>query len=227
MADTRRFLLNTEYPVDKIVYLKEGSFIASGASNGPESASFHSFQHGLPFTPLLDGNWSFDADFTRTFELFHPLAGFLPGRQFMRCYADATKVEFDFRNWSMTNRPDFRVYYRVYGFMPPDVSMETATDPTSSQSSNKFIFNTEQNYSKLFITGSIVIGSDGRGVINHNLGYLPQVDLWEVSDGQIYKMSVGYGVRVTESQLIFEPPSSGFFGPMTGKFYYRIYADGF
>ena len=206
MTDMRRFLLNTEYPIDKIVYLKEGSFV-SRANNLTFS---HRFNHKLPYRPLLKGSWSFDANFNTSYDFFDD--PYAPSDR-ITCDLLSTPQEVIFADRNLTR--DIQIYYRIFGFVPDDNIL--SCPETSSTATNKFIHNTEFNYCKLALNGSVDT-RNGRVTITHNLGFLPQVDIWTEGSLGLYNRSLGDElVSVDEQNLYFEADNK--------IHYYRIYAD--
>jgi hypothetical protein len=234
MTDPRNFLLNGDYPIDKVIYLKEGSFLKqSDGIGGIESAVFHEFNHELSFAPLISGTWSFDSDFNHSRDFFLP-GSYIINSQWLSCESTNEKIIFDFRDW-VANSPSVPVYYRIYGFLPSDASIETALTATSSVSTNKFIFNTDFNYSKLFQAGHFTVPSDGRATHRHGLGFIPQVELWEERYDTYFKqffirpLNESLFAQITDNHLIIAPILQDYFHATLAdkKIYYRIYADGF
>lgn len=206
MVDPRNFLLNTEYPIEKIVYLKHGSFV-SRANNLTFS---HRFNHGLPYRPLLKGSWSFNANFNTAYDFFND--PYAPNDRIV-CDLISTNQEVIFADRNLAQ--DITIYYRLLGFAP-DNSLLSYPE-TATTSPNKFIHNTDFNYCKLALSGSVDT-RNGRAVIPHNLGFLPQIDIWTEGAVGLYNRSLGDGlVSVDEQNLYFEADNK--------IHYYRIYAD--
>ena len=216
-------LIDSRYPLDKVIFLASGStslgsYFSAASVNVP---------HGLTFTPLPRMVWSTTPDFSVCYE-----AGSGPAPQSVLrwnlgitgdLYANSTNIRLDFTNFISTS---YTIYYRVFCFAPSDITIDI--DSTSSLADN-FILNSQQNYLKLLSSGKIALTSN-TVTVDHNLGYIPQVDAWtEATTGEIYPpqsngstLYPGFGTTgyvVTTTQLIFYGYSSRSFG------HYRIYID--
>ena len=204
--DPRNFLLNTDYPMDKVIYLNSGSHSMTGGGG-----SIKQFAHNLGFTPLIIGTWSFNSNFLTSREggMF-TAEGTDPTTAYTTFSANATDITIDCFNPGATAT----IYYRIYGFMPSDVNADVAF--TASLAEN-FQFNTDFNYTKLF---SSSVASAGTSTITHNLGYRPQVLTW-IEDSTIYGTTAivdsGFVKATTTTVVIISP---------TKSVHYRIYADG-
>ena len=211
-VDPRNFLLNTDYEMDKIILFKDGSFTQSTE-----------IAHNLSFIPLTFGVWSTDSDFTSTNTIAgldsNPVLPYTPLLS-VELYASATKLKLE----SAGNTNNTPIYYRIYGIEP---SGSTQTAPATNTSANKFILNTDYNYTKLMATGEFT--SAGQEY-QHNLGYIPQVLTWVktsfVGEPVIEYLSsaseyTGIKVTVTENKIICGAMPSVF----VDKIYWRIYYD--
>lgn len=208
-VDARNFLLNTDYPLDKIVYIHSGSFSATG---GGGVGTYHSVVHDLPFTPLMVGNWSTSSDFSITKEMFIPSYTELTGAY---CEVASDSSDFTIQAINYDSSP-ITVYYRVYGFMP-STSDETAA-PTSSIADN-FMLNTDYNYTKLYYNDCIT--AETSTTITHNLGYRPQVMAWYQSGSQAKYLSSDFThwVTTTDTTVVVHNSSTG------ASIHLRIYLD--
>ena len=110
-VDTRDFLLNTDYEMDKIIYAHDEERTVS-------SVTTITIPHTLPTVPLLFGIWSTSPDYTNS----HELGDYDdPWNQNLRCYAKA-----DLNNVYITLTPQSvngsyvstTFYVRVFGFEP-------------------------------------------------------------------------------------------------------------
>lgn len=206
MTDPRQFLLNTEYPIEKIAYFNQGNFISRANS----ITSSYRFNHGLLFRPLLKGSWSFDANFNTSYDFFDD--PYAPNDR-ITCDLLSTPQEVIFADRNLTR--DIQIYYRIFGFVPDDNIL--SCPETSPTATNKFIHNTEFNYCKLALSGMADV-RNGRVVVSHNLGFLPQIDIWTEGTTGLYNRSLGDGlVSVDEQNIYFEADNK--------VHYYRIYAD--
>lgn len=203
-VDPRDFLLNTDYEMDKIVYFAEGTLNA-GQYNVD-------IPHNLPFTPLIFGVCAYNSDFSDSRNVPYQYITRDNGESFTAS-GNTTNVRLSYINYSGT--PD-KIYYRLYGFEPSDSRGKVGA---TSKYAKNFILNTDYNYCKLFQKGTANAGD----IIDHNLGYLPQVLVWQTSNGWTSPTdisSASTGVIVTNSTVTFQFPNLGI-----DKLHYRIYYD--
>lgn len=200
MVDSRNLILDTDYPLDQVIYLKTGQFSGSGTS----------FAHNLGFTPLIVGTWSTSSTFPISMEGGYPgYEVFDPTAEYITFGANSTNISIN----RLTSQTGTR-YFRIYGFMPTNVNVDVAE--TVSQSNNN-IFNTDYNYTKIFLEG-IATPSGSATTINHNLGYRPQVSAWiEQASGYITAAPAYQCPKVTTSSIII--PASSY------NTHYKIYTD--
>lgn len=224
MTDPRNFLLNTDYPLDKVIYRSTGSF-AIGAGFATASASI---SHGLSFTPLPVLQWSTSSDFSVVYEagsgpapddIISNIVGIA-----VDCTADSNSIDISASNF---NTSAYTIYYRVFCFMPSDVNADV--NSTQDEGDN-FVLNTDQNYAKLFDSGKLLLSSST--TVTHSLGYEPQVFMWiESAAGTIFTPFTALnnssatsadqqGYKVTDTQIEFKELSPSY---LYG--HYRIYAD--
>ena len=214
-VDPRKFLLNTDYEMDKIIYFTSGEINAMDNKNIP---------HGLGFAPLVFGVCAFNSNFSD--------ARSMPFSEITRdntiaftLDADSTNVKIGYGNYA-DNPP--KMYYRVYAFEPSNSSAVIA--PTNDKA-NTFVLNTDYNYCKLFQKGTV--SGTGSHTINHGLGYVPQVLAWrQTNSGLISPIeeSVPYDpysnmpnyIAVTNSSVLFNLPTNY---SNISTVHYRIYYD--
>lgn len=220
-ANAKNMLLSTDYPLDKIIYLK------SGSTDAPTPTTVDvNFAHELPFTPLLVGTWSYDPTFATSY-----MAGFQP-------YAPAASTSVTVQSNAVNTRivignntgSPKTIYWRIYGYMPSDVDQDVVATAIAA---DNFTFNTDFNYTKLFASGLADITSSTQ-TITHDLGYRPQVEVWfELATiaGQYEREYLGIAnpgdtfynaVYVTNTTVQFR---KGTGGGQSNKYYYRIYLD--
>lgn len=212
MADPRNFLLNTDYPMDKIAGYRTGSFnITYNAYYGwYDGGATLSHSHGV--YPLCTLVWSFNANFSPSYT--ETSINDINGYQ-VTCSSTTSNIELYGFTW---NGPA-TIYYKIFYFLPSDANVDVA----STQSSlDNFVINTDYNYPKIFMDGSFTGTST---TINHNLGYYPMVDIWTLVGSSCRRIiwsnirpSAYNGERLTTTTL------SLFNGDST-TWWYRIYAD--
>lgn len=218
MTDARNFLLNTDYPMDKIIYMTSGSVIVDNNTND----TIELIKHGLPFTPLAYLVWSntddFNISFLNTDDVSYPSTTY-------QLYSVYSTSESIFMNRFNTTGSTKTVYYRIFCYAPSTADVDSAIEPTATASRN-FIINTDYNYFKLAYSGVL----DGVASFNHNLGYVPQALVWqEATNGNIYSVSQAStgtaniqrnGIYITNTTIGYIYPSSS-----SLKHHYRIYID--
>lgn len=171
------FLVDTDYPLDKIIYMTTGQVTV-----GATSTADVPIPHGLTFTPLMDGTYSTSADFNISFDIGsgEPYAGSF-GFFAYNTSIDATSSNVNFHVVNFTSS-SVTIYYRLFGLMPSGVSEDIAS---TANSADKFVLNTSSNYTKLFANTRLTT----TGTITHGLGYRPQVSVWqEIIGTGIYKI---------------------------------------
>lgn len=232
MSDLRNFLFYSKYPTDKIILLKTTSFSVPGSSGGYKVT----VPHGLPFAPLVNGNWSLTPDFSVQYDYSSgPYPSGVTYTLFGRIVtisADATNIYFNTDNIGTTAT----FYCRVFGIAPADNTDEV---PKTTQDSSNLIFSTENNMPKLFDEGVMDLPATSTSSntipIYHNLGYFPQVSGWVRYDTSTNagvvpaihpvdtRNGATKGIRLQVSDEAIEwyiPPNVS-----AHRAYYRIYGD--
>jgi hypothetical protein len=221
-AAQKEFLMTSDYPIDKVTYLKEISIPLS-------SLSFNdiTFAHGLTYTPLLQAQWSQDGTWPYAYdENSGPInAGFQ--------HIIDTAVECNSTTISIFNTNNqainTTVYWRLFGFMPTTVNVDAAF---TSNLADPYAINSDNDYPKLFSAGvtafSSVTGSTE--TVYHGLGYRPrQVLVWAEDGTKTYWMnSFAYPnpgnnnyCKVGINDILFV--RDGLFLSSAVRFHYRIY----
>jgi len=215
MTNPRNFLLNSDYPIDQVVYIRQASY-----TMGPGTDI--TIAHGLSFTPLVMLQWSLNSDFSVAYE---DNTGPFPGDYDfwgLVVTAEANSTNIILRCGGTASSTT--VYVRIFGFQPSDSNADVASTVSLG---NKYIVNTDYNYMKLFLqgkTGSIAAG--GSATITHNLGFYPHVLVWYETSGTITPSIAmpryNCTAEITTSQLIFrnEDTLGG-----SSIAHYRIYYD--
>lgn len=215
--DPRDFLLNTDYEMDKIIYFKDGEL---------SNMTPLDITHNLKFTPLLFGVCAFNSDFSDSrpipyIEVFGGGVGYI-----CSAFSFPDRVHIEYSN--LNPNPPAKIYYRIFGFEP---SNSRARTPTTSKYAKQFILNTDYNYCKLFKKGIVEAGPNETVTIDHGLGYIPQVLVWEESENGMtiipyrirlprpnYQSSAQY-IQVTNTSVVIQNMTS------KSKYHYRIYYD--
>lgn len=226
-ANARQFLANSDYPFDKVIYANSGSKLVAGNTMD----DLVTIPHGLPFTPLIGGNWSLVSDFSVSYDFF---AGVFPSTslgfifdQTVDCYADATNIYIESDNLNVSSKT---ISYRIIAFEP---STSTAEIAGITSLSDTFIQNSGYNNLKLLTASTVSLpattGTAATVPVPHNLGYRPQVLAWATGNSWLYPLSaprIAYAallpyVEVTTSSIIFTVPEFN----AANTAHYRIYLD--
>lgn len=225
MPDPRKFIATTDYPMPFLVYSATTDFVATAQTY---IASI-TIAHGLPFIPLLIGQWSINSSFQPSYDLTFDILGFagnLPTVT-IQVYADATNVYISWANYTNT---DEHIYLRLTAFTPPSYTgLVTAVDDNSP-----FKFNSDFNYIKIYMAGSLTLAADTDQTINHGLGYLPQCRVWKSVQGNnsfspMVTNTSGNGLllgaAITDQTLILGNHDADPFSQHDVTYIYQIYAD--
>lgn len=237
-----KFLLNSDYPFDQIVYYKDFSTtVTTGNTTINES-----FTHSLGFKPLLFGTFATSSNFSNGRSLSDGVFSVIA-----RGYSDHIEV---FGGNFTAGTP---VYVRVYGFAP--ASYNKFCNGTSV-SSKPLVVSTDYEYAPLIFEAEVTCTSYSdsdpyvvksydvnRGYqsivtkaatveVEHDLGNKPSVMTWTEDNGYTqlsfsaeYEYSAGWMssqlpntvITTTDFRVLVGPASSA--GP---KVHIRAYADG-
>lgn len=225
MADPRNFLVSSDYPQDKIIFLYESSMTVTDSTidsiNIPNTL-------GFAFLPLLvwSNNSNFSISNTLADNAYYTSAFTTAAGQSYEATCDSSNINISRYNFSGSTQT---VYYRVYGFPPSGLSNTTDVLGTAN-SGDRFILDTDNNYMKLFHAGKLTTTDK---TYTHALGYTPRVLIWGLAGG-IYTYNIGGllvdtdptgagaltgGVTINTSQIEWLNPAS------FTEVEYRIYAD--
>ena len=218
-ANARNFLQNSDYPQDKVTYLKSGQLTI------PTTGLTIPIPHTLGYSPLVDGGWSLTPDFFEEYEFgtgTFPSA--IPGRVYnltLYAYSDASNIYIDYENNSGSSQV---IYYRITGEQPNDVNV---VNPATASQGDTFSYNSDYNYPKILLEDNFNPGASTSIPVFHNLGYKPQARLWHVISGLYYPsipslnfLSGIVSAQMTTSAMIFALPGSS-----VSKVYYKVYLD--
>lgn len=193
-------LVNTHYKLPWIVWSRTYSItVPSGGYISDQTLA-----HGLPFTPLIFGQWSTNSNFNPSYDLGITIPGGSTGGQpetMCLVSADASAIHFDLINNALTTRT---FYFKLMGFAPPNYTGQVNPVDYSSP----FRFNSHYRYQQLYMHGQ------SSGTVNHNLGYLPQAKIWGISANRVIP-SIGILTTTTLKSAA------------SGSYYYHVYKDAF
>ena len=237
MSNAKNFLLNTDYPLDKIVYMTEGEWTPSGFDSETGQASkIIPVPTGIDAPHMVLGEWSDD-----DWETSYPLgASKYQGGWYQRdsqslLYEKSTRVNsYGYSGETIMQQADTngftinisssystKVKYRAYVIIPEEYQ-NADVSPTASIS-NPLVLNTKDNYPKLFEDRIIQLTANTPVTVHHNLGFKPFVRAWGSTVGDSLRDAVflTYCDDITsldETKIVFQASSNSFV-------YYRIYAD--
>lgn len=237
MTKPQNFLLNTEYPLDKVVYMTQGEWTPTGFDSETGSASkIFAIETGIDAPHMVIGEWSDD-----NWETSYPLGTYrYRGGWYQRdsnslLYEKSTRVlALGYMGDTIAEQPDnngfivqvassysTKVKWRAY-VMIPESYWETIVSPTASLS-NPLVLDTRDNYPKLFEDKIVKLSANTPVTVYHNLGFKPYIRAWSAFGGNSLKDTVfsceSFNITaLDESKIVFEDTSNSFV-------YYRIYAD--
>lgn len=211
-SNAKNFSLNTDYPIDDLVFINRGSRVIPGST----FSDFVTFEHKLPFSPLPLIVWSLTADFATTY-----VNSDNSGNVFVSVSANATNVTISSSNF---NAGAVTVYYKILAFPPSGASLDADVIATASEG-EVFTLNTDRNYMKLVKSG--VLSTSDR-IHNHDVGEIPTVFVWLNSTHEpnvlaqwvVVDPAGNAGIKLTTTTIEFVGASVN-----DTAVEYRIYAD--
>lgn len=236
-----RFLLNSDYPLDQIVYYS--AFETTASSGGTINKTI---PHGLGFKPLLFGVYATKPDFSDSLGISDGIFSVIA-----RGYDD--HIEVIAGNFSA----GAKVYVRLYGFAPASY---TGFCRATSTSSKPLIISTDYEYAPLIFEAEVTCSSYDdedpyitkdydvrRGFlrevtkaaainVKHDLGYKPSVMTWSETNGYTqlafsaeFEMEAGWYSSQIPNTVITNTDFNVSTGPAStggSKIHIRAYADG-
>jgi len=214
--EANKTLLNTDYPLDKIVYMDSGSILVPN-----NNSIFTYIPHSLSFIPLVTVTWSLTPNFETSFSTGFPPYRDISDTSAVTVWATITDLVI----YPLNDTGSTKTYYwRAYGQMPSDVNDETGH---TSNATGNFVMNTDYNYSKLYLNDKTPYIASPY-IVSHNLGYIPrQVSIWRGNlDGEIEPVFDGTTEPTDNSRIIIDNTNLYFYSTSgSSYYYYRIYLD--
>ena len=227
-----RFIFNSDYPIDKVIWLYENS--ATTPANGNSSTTNIDVPSMIGSTApiFVKGAWSLDNWQT----------AYMMGASYSATASPAKYITagIAWENWggsklvlslSTTNSAAAgkTLKYRMWGVQRDDIDYAIDYPKNSTVTKSKLAFNTDNNYPRLYKEGVAKSGD----VITHNLGRIPYIDYWysafnnlttswSYAPHGVMRSSGTYNyptVKATDSTVTFCAVSGS-----TYYYYYRIYA---
>ena len=227
-----KFLLNTDYPMDKIIWLFQTQMDLSQAKRGYINMTHEPrpfFVRGIGSVDdwqtsfVLGRNYPFpDNDELVACDWHNKISGVvLP-----HIIIDAS---------TMTSFSDKVLKLRLWGVQREDIAFAIDYGKTSQRAFPRLILDTDKNYPRLIMDG---VARDGE-TVRHNLGHIPYVDYWEWSDatdtndpfgenwnyystGMLDDDEILPSIRATSETITFRKMQGQSEGQATW-YYYRIY----
>lgn len=223
MASPRDYIVNSDYPMDFIVWGGTGN---STSSNYNQTVT--TISHGLPFKPLVFGQFSLDNGAT-----WMPMGlyDYFVNKIDIWIESDATNVYVNFTYLASGSKT---IQFRIWAFAPADADASVVIPASSS---NDYRLNTDFNYSKLVKAGKWTITTGARQTIfSHGLGYTPEVMVWfETSNGRIRDAAAQFSGNTTywpiqytqiDNTALYARFTSTAIGSLNyTAVHYRIYGD--
>lgn len=239
----QKFHLTTDSPPEKVIYKLPASILVNIHPSHSDAQLF-TYAHGLGFAPLCRGSYRFSniagSIGWSPIDTGGPISSsfgtsvtWQPALQ-TAVFSDETNVYF--YAWNQTPFV-CNVDVRVFGVTDPIV-VNTKL-PSQNTLNDGYIFNTDDNYLKIFRRGSGNVmstpGSPQVVTANHGLGYKPVAFTWVYSpatgfwgasgtENHVGVTSFESSAIITNQDLVITFTS---FGAIAGtpKYAYRIFAD--
>lgn len=223
MAGAGNFLITSNYPTDKIVWMYEGE-----ATTDEFGTIDEIIPNTLGLGIMATGIWTVD-DWTTVYMSTTTTHNGQVYSRFSMLRSNSSEIEFRAycTNPDGTDMAGATVKYRLWGFLNEATTQNIFVEETAGQSENKFIKDSRLGYPKLFMEG-FADATQGTQTIYHNLGFMPFVEIWyELPDGwyQLDYMDFtadGSEWTVHNNSSVLEFNGAGY---TNYKYYYRIYAD--
>lgn len=174
-AELEKLKLDSSRLPDQIVWRKEVEYsvpIASSIGDYDE----YSYEHGLPFIPMIIGTFS-DDDFATSYEFgtgpYEYLPTYAQAGFSMRAHAWSTTTHVYVRVQAHNSARTVKV--RLIGLSPTGVGISEGDSVETPPIQDGLLFDTDQNYLKHYTLTAINMTSDGTGNYVYQ-DYLTEVD---------------------------------------------------
>lgn len=216
MAVAERFIFNSDYPLDKIVWFKEGELTSK---YGDWDITI---PHDLKTTLYVKGVVTSN-DWATTYPVGVSIVNGDITKMQSTARANDKNVVFN----GFVDGSNVKIKYRLWAVMSEEETKGIDVLTTSDADRNILFFDSEYTYPKLIAEGYLNKGER----FYHNLGYIPFCDIWakvpgvsgnywwQWNDDQ-FGTTYGYGniVRNNTERIKLESIDGG-----PDKIYYRIY----
>lgn len=167
-AQARGTILNTDYPIDKVIY-RSAVIPVAISSFGFNDISVPN-PLGVKFLPIAQ----FSLDPTFETNVYDENSGPWSGGFEMystAVYITASEIKITTNN---NTAPAVTLYFRIIGL---PIKGSTLDYPHTS-GYEPFVFNTDDNYMKLYLSDMRTLATTASFDISHNLGYKPRCLFW-------------------------------------------------
>lgn len=230
-----RFIFNSDYPVDKIVWLYEGQLAVWGDQTQNRTVDIAMRNYSDTRIPIfVKGAYTLD-DWQTSFmigAIYSDPNGSSVSMSWTN-YPDPTLLSLDFNANFPRFYPGRTIKYRLWGVCREDIALAVDYSKNASTTKTKLIFSTDRNYPRLLKDGIAKSGD----VIEHNLGHIPYMDYWYALNANAFNSYWSYapmanldynvnnapGIMATDKTIRFRAFKSGG-TDYDVYYYYRIYA---
>ena len=226
-----RFIFNSDYPIDKVVWLYEGSTTSPSSAGVTNTITINTediFKSKVPV--YVKGVFTID-DWQTSYMIgvnqpttdtnkFVTMS--INWGNYPNAYID---LGVSSRTAGSVSKP---VKYRLWGVIREDTRSAVDYGKNSSITKSKLIFNSENNYPRLYKDGIAKSGD----TVKHNLHKIPYIDYWwnwsenEIKDSWIYNPS-GQFKTSPSTPTVTATDTDITFSKLSGSdvwYYYRLYA---
>lgn len=219
------FIFNSDYPVDKIVWLKEGQTTTpSSVTNKYVNFNMADYFNST-LAIFVKGAYTLD-NWANAYMIGSRRAATVSPDMYVNTWLHWNDTVLELTIGASNSQGTSKTLkYRLWGVVRDDVQEAVDYPKNATTGKAKLVFNTELNYPRLYKDG-VARGGD---TITHNLGKIPYIDYWTASSrsfahywsywptGGFGNAYTGQGIRATDSTITFG-------GANTTYYYYRIYA---
>lgn len=216
----KRFIFNSDFPVDKIIWLKQGEVkMNAWGSTGDNPIQI---AHNIGAQIYVNGVWTID-DWNTTYNFNAERVDGQGLVYYSFLSATNSTVYLSGAHASGANKT-FK--YHIWAFAEEEATKGLEAKATAGQSANKLVLSTDYSYPMLVREGK----ASPDTTITHSLDEIPYVEVWgnDPYNNQGYRIVTGdsfgkiYGsgemVKVTKNQIIFSSETS-----LYNNYYFRIY----
>lgn len=227
-----RFIFNSDYPTDKIIWLYEGQTTSPSSITTKTVDIDVAKDLGSSEAILVKGAWSRD-NWASAYMVGSPYQATASPEKYIN-------VDVTWRNWGSNQGLKLNVAtrnsagasktikYRLWGVQREDINYAIDYPKNSTATKSKLIFSSDNNYPRIYKEG-IAKGGD---VIEHNLGRIPFADYWVMyfnADGTLNTWTYNpsgqvSGGTTSNSRMQATDKRITFGGSSSDYYYYRIYA---